>query len=257
MHKFRVVPLCIVLLLCLALLIPLIGCKGGETATPTPTGTTGATTTPTGTPTATKTPTATSTPTATKTPTSTSGETLSGIYGGGKNLGDVQFDMVTTSPKLPQAQTATYYYQNYPTNVWKSRMEMTTEGTTMVYLVLYGPQTMYMWTEGDNVVIKMDFGQAAKNPTEDSEAQITPTRIGPDTIDGHPCDGWQYTASDGTVVTLWIWTAKSFPVKMVSQEPDGTTTTVEYKKIVFGTIPDSKFELPAGAQVTQFPSLTP
>jgi hypothetical protein len=163
------------ILLMMVVLASLIatGCGKGEEqggATPTPTPTSIASVTPTNTPTAT--PTHTATPTPTPSSTSTSSETLSGIYGGGKNLGDVQFDMVTTSPQLPKAQTATYYYQNYPTNVWKSRMEMTTEGTTMVYLVLYGPQTMYMWTEGDNVVIKMDFGQAAKNPTEDSEAQI-------------------------------------------------------------------------------------
>jgi hypothetical protein len=69
MHKSRVVLVCMTLLLALALLIPLVGCKGGgTTATLTPTSTTtGTTTTPTKTPTPTKTLTATLTPTSTTT----------------------------------------------------------------------------------------------------------------------------------------------------------------------------------------------
>ena len=72
MHKSRVVLVCMALILALALLIPLVGCKsGGTAATPTPT----PTATPTPTPTSTPTPTPTSTPTPTLTPAPTPAQT--------------------------------------------------------------------------------------------------------------------------------------------------------------------------------------
>jgi hypothetical protein len=261
MHKSRVVLACMALVLALALLIPLVGCGGGGTGTTaTPTGTsTGATTTPTKTPTATKTPTPTKTPTATKTPTptstSTSGNTLSDVFGGGKNLGDVQFDAVTTSPQLPQATTEKMYYKNYGVaNQMKLRMEMSQEGTTTIDLVDYSAQTMYMWMKEENIAYKMDMSKAPSDPTANGD-QIHPTHVGTETVDGHPCDIWQWT-SQGTTEKMWIWTAKSFPVKM-EMTLSGVTTTTEYQNIVFGTLADSLFQLPAGVTVTTFPSYSP
>jgi hypothetical protein len=178
---------------------------------------------------------------------------LSDIYGGGKNLGDVKFDAVTTSPQLPQAQTSTMYYQNFGTTGWKSRMETSMEGTTTIYLTDYSAQTAYMWTEGTNIAYKMDWSKVS-NPTANGD-QIHPTHVGTATIDGHPCDIWQWT-DQGTTVKTWIWTAKSFPVKMEMTE-SGATTTMEYKNIVFGTLSPALFQLPAGVTVTTFPSYSP
>lgn len=248
MHKSRLVLGCMALLLALALLIPLVSCsKGsGPTTTPTPTGTTtGATTTPI------------------KTSTSTSGKTLSDILGGGKNLGDVQFDMVTTTSQSTQAQTAKAYYKNSGTNKMKfSAYGTSQEGTTQILVMDYSAQTVYLWTQGQNIAYKMDFSQiVASNPMANglNATQIHPTYLGTDTVDGNLCDMWQWTYQvTGTTGTekVWVWKDKSFPVKMETTT-SGVTTTIEYQNIVFGTLSDSLFQLPAGVQVTQLPSSSP
>ncbi len=56
---------------------------------------------------------------------------------------------------------------------------------------------MYMYYPDQNMAYKMNFSQASKNPTENSD-QITVTYLGTETIDGKLCDKWQYTTSDGT-----------------------------------------------------------
>jgi outer membrane lipoprotein-sorting protein len=201
-------------------------------------------------------------PTATTTPTSTSGKTLSDIYGGGKNLGDVKFDMVMTSPQMPQAQTVKAYFKNFGVeDQIKYRMDMTEEGIEMAYLVDYGTQTAYMWNITENTAYKMDMSQVPDNPTE-NEDQIHPTYIGTDTFDGHLCDVWQWTeqvagagtSTENVTSKVWVWKDKSFPVKMESTISSGTTT-IEYRNIVFGTLSDSLFQLPAGVQITSMPGM--
>jgi hypothetical protein len=181
---------------------------------------------------------------------------LSDVFGGGKNLGDVQFDAVTTSPQLPQATTEKMYYKNYGVaNQMKLRMEMSQEGTTTIDLVDYSAQTMYMWMKEENIAYKMDMSQAPSSSPTPNGDQIHPTHVGTATIDGHPCDIWQWT-DQGTTEKMWIWTAKSFPVKMEITMSSGTST-MEYKNINFGNIPDSTFQLPASVTVTTFPSYSP
>jgi len=147
------------------------------------------------------------------------------------------------------------YYQNFGTTGWKSRTETSQEGATSIYLVDYSAQTAYMWTQGETIAYKMDFSQfAASNPTANA-GQIHPTHEGTATIDGHPCDIWQWT-DQGTTTKSWIWTAKSFPVRMESTT-SGVTTTIEYKNIGFSTQSPALFQLPAGVTVTTFPSFSP
>jgi outer membrane lipoprotein-sorting protein len=226
-----------------------MGWGGGEEATPTATATPASTLTVT--PTQTATPIATPTPAPTST--STSGETLSDIYGVGTKIRDVTFDQVITAPGQSQIAMKVYW-KNWGSNAMKFRSEMTTGGTTVVQLIDYAAQTMYTYYPDQNLAYQWNFSQAAKNPTENSD-QIKPTYLGTETIDGKLCDKWQYTTSDGST-TVWVWKAESFPVKMETTTSSGTTT-IEYQNIVFGTLSDSLFEVPAGVQVTQFPSYTP
>jgi outer membrane lipoprotein-sorting protein len=213
------------LVLTVALLMPLVACES-NTATPTPT----------------------STPT-------TSSKTLSDIYGGGKNLGDVKADMVTTSTQSPQAQTSTVYYKN----IWvANELKFRIDGANTTYLVDYGAQTAYLWNQAQNTACKIDISQAPTNPLANGD-QIHPTYLGTDTVNGNLCDVWQWTrvtAAGTWTIKLWLWKDKLFPVKIEATTSTGTTT-VEYQNIVFGTLSDSLFVLPAGVQVMQFPSCTP
>jgi outer membrane lipoprotein-sorting protein len=182
---------------------------------------------------------------------------LADIYGGGKNLGDVKFDMVTTTPQSTQSQTATVYWENFGVaNQMKFRMDMSQEGSTMEYLVDYSTETAYMYTPATNTAYKISLSQAPSNPLQNAD-QIHPTYLGTDTVDGNLCDVWQWTTQVTGVGTstskVWIWKAKSFPVKMELTDSSGTTT-IEYQNIVFGTLDPSLFELPAGVTITTFPS---
>lgn len=243
MHKHRIVLICMALVLTLALLIPLFGCGGGETgttATPTSTGAT---------------PTKTSAATKTPATTSGSGKTLADIYGVGKNIGDVKYDQVMTMSGEVQSITS----KGYMKNLWledkmKFRFETTQDEMTTIMIIDMEAQVAYNYLPDQNMAYKIDMSQAEQtDPTEDAD-QIHPTHVGTATIDGHPCDIWQWT-DQGTTEKMWIWTAKSFPVKMEMTTSSGTST-MEYKNIVFGKLSDSLFQLPAGVQIMQFPGST-
>lgn len=239
MRKSRIVLICMALLLTLALLIPLVSCGGGgTTATPTPTGTTtGATTTPT------------------KTSTSTSGKTLADIYGIGKSIGDVKYDQVMTVSGQAQSTTSKVYMKNaWLENKMKLRYEMTEEGTTTILLMDMATGISYMYLPAENMAYKMETSDTEQNdPTENAD-QIIPVKVGTETIDGKSCDVYEWTYQSITTKE-WIWKDKSLPIKMVSTS-SSSTTTIEYKNIVFGTLSNSLFELPAGVEIVQFPGST-
>lgn len=199
----------------------------------------------------------TTTPTATPTSTSTSGETLGDVLGTGKSIGDVKFDQVMTTSGQTQPMTWHVYMKNaWLINSMKIRYEITgLDQTTVqtVELIDYSTQTMYTYMPAQNIAYLTNFGQAPSNPAENSN-QIMPTYLGTDTVDGKLCDVYQYTL-EGATAKVWVWKEKSFPIKMETTT-SGTTTTIEYQNIVFGTLSDSLFQLPAGVQIMQFPQST-
>lgn len=210
--------------------------------------------TPTPTPTSThaQTPTPTQTPTATTT--LTSGETLGDIYGVGKSIGDVQYDQVM----ITSGQTQQMTYHVYMKNAWlsdkmKFRYDISQGGFTTIYIIDQSTQTSYMWLKEQNIAYILPMNQTPSNPTENAD-QIKPVYEGTETVDGKLCDVYQWTYQ-GTTAKEWIWKDKSFPVKMEATT-SGTTTTIEYQNIVFGTLADSLFQLPADVQIMQFPGST-
>jgi hypothetical protein len=241
------------IILMIAAIVSLLaaGCgKGGEQggATPTPTPTSTASVTPTAKPTAT--PTHTATPTPTPSSTSTSGKTLGDVYGAGKSIGDVKYDQVMTAPNAQQTTMKVYMKDAWLADKMKFRYEITMEGQNAIQLVDLETQTMYMYLPDQNIAYKMNLNQAPSNPTENSDQTVT--YLGTETVDSKLCDKWQYTTSDGTTTTFWVWKEKSFPIKMESTTTSGTTT-IEYKSIVFGTLSNDLFQLPAGVQIMEFP----
>jgi hypothetical protein len=232
--------------LIMTLTLVVIGCGGGKEATPTPTTTPASTPTVTPTKTATPiaTPTPSKTPTTTPTPTSTSGTTLADIYGKGTSIGDVTYDMIITTPGQPQQTMKVYMKDAWLSNRMKMRSEMTTGGQTVVSLIDYGSQTYYTYMPPPlNMCTKGDFGQAtAQDPTQNSE-QIHPTYLGTDTVDGKLCDVYQWTYQDVTT-KAWFWKDHPLAIKM-EVTTQGTTTTIEYKNIVFGTLSSDLFQPPA------------
>jgi hypothetical protein len=206
------------------------------------------------------TPSAITTVTPTKTPTatatSTSGQTLGDIYGVGRSIGDVKYDQVMTTSGQTQSITMHMYIKDaWLSDKMKFRYEIAEGGTTMIMLYDFAARTAYEYFPDQNMAYRIDFGQAEQsNPTENAN-QIIPVKDGTEIIDGKSCDIYQWTYQ-GMTGKEWIWKEKSFPIRMESTTSSGTTI-IEYKNIVFGTLSDSPFQLPAGVQITQFPSYSP
>ena len=240
MKKFTVIL--ILILTTVALLGVSCGGGGGGEATPTPTHT----------PTATAILTATATPGKTPTPTatSTSGKTLADIYGEGKSIGDVKYDQIITAPGQPPQTIKVWMKDAWLSDKMKIRQEMTAEGTTSVILVDLGTKIAYMYLPDQNMAYKIDMSQAYVDPTENAN-QIIPVKVGTETIDGHLCDIYQWTYQDSTTKE-WIWKEKSLPVR-VEATTSSSTTIIEYKNIVFGTLSNDLFQLPAGVDIITMP----
>jgi len=192
---------------------------------------------------------------STPTSTSTSGETLGDVLGTGRSIGDVKFDQVMTTSGQTQSTTLHMYVKDaWLSDKMKFRYEIAEGGTTMVMLYDFGARTAYEYFPDQNMAYRIDFGQAEQNNPTENANQIVPVKVGTETIDGKLCDVYQWTYQ-GSTAKEWVWREKSFPVRMESTTSSGTTI-IEYKNIVFGTLSDSLFQLPAGVQILQLPQST-
>jgi len=197
-----------------------------------------------------------STPVSITTPTqtATSGETLSDIYGVGQNIGDVKFDMVMTSPEMPQPITEKVYYKDaWLTDKMKIRYEMPApvEGAfSQIFILDLGADVEYLWYPDQNIACQLPVGEGSDNPVEDAD-QIIPVKVGTETIDGKLCDVYQWTFENSSMKE-WVWREKSFPIR-AEATTSGSTMVIEYKNIVFGTLSDSLFTIPSSVQMQPYP----
>jgi hypothetical protein len=190
--------------------------------------------------------TAVSTTPAASQPAQTSGANLSSILGQAAGIASMKYDMVTTAPDNT-AVNATVWMKKK-----KMRMETSQMGKNVVMLIDINAQSMLLYMPDDNTAMKMDFGQVPEAAVQDSSSILnySPTVVGSETLDGKLCTIIQYNA-EGVTTKSWIWQAKGLPVRAQTTSPQGTTT-IDFKNYDFSDIPDSKFELPAGVQVTDF-----
>ncbi len=207
------------------------------------------------TPSAIVTTTPTQAPSQTTAPTSpsTSGKTLGDIYGVGKDIGDVKFDIVMTSPGVTEQMVEKVYYKDaWLTDKMKIRYEMlaAVEGAfSTIFIMDLGANVEYMWYPDQNIACQLPAGEGSDNPMEDID--IIPVKVGTETIDGKLCDVYQWT-SENITMKEWVWKEKSFPIK-AEVTSLGETTVIEYKNIVFGNLSDSLFTVPSSVQMQPFP----
>ena len=170
--------------------------------------------------------------------------TIGDILGRASGVASMKYDMVTTTANN-QTVTATMFVKKT-----KIRMETTQQGQNVVMLINSDTKTMYMYTPTQNTAIKLDFSQAPKSASDNSNSilQNNPTIVGTETLDGKVCTAIQYTASGGTS-KVWIWTEKGLPVRVQATTSQGTSTT-DFKNYDFSDIADSMFELPAALQIS-------
>jgi hypothetical protein len=174
----------------------------------------------------------------------------------GKTIGDVKYDqVVTTSGQTQQTTTHMYMKDAWLSDKMKFRYEMTEGGTTTIMIMDLEAKTAYSYFPDQNMAYKIDMSQAEQiDPTENAD-QIIPVKVGTETVDSKLCDVYQWTY-EGTTTKEWIWKDKSFPIRRESTTSLGTTIIAECKNIVFGTLSNDLFQLPAGVEIIQFPGST-
>ncbi len=201
-----------------------------------------------------ETPTGEVTTPTTQTPTAPSGDegtSLSDIFGKSKGITSVKYDMVTTSPGEPTITQKIWLKGN------NMRMEMTTEGETMITIMNGDKQELHMYYPEENMAMKMDFSQAPESAIEETSSieQYNPTVVGTETIDAKLCTVVEYVDPEGKVKT-WLWQKQGLPVRMEVTTTEGISRT-DWKNFDFGDIPDDKFELPTGVEIMEMPGGMP
>ncbi len=93
-------------------------------------------------------------------------------------------------------------------------------------------------------LVHAETGEPGEKP------KIEKTKVGTETIDGHPCDKYKVviTTKDGTTQEGFIWNAKDLGGMTIRSEVENKDfkMTTELKKVVLRSSPASVFEIPQG-----------
>jgi outer membrane lipoprotein-sorting protein len=162
-------------------------------------------------------------------------------------------DMKTTGHK-GEDMTGKFFFSGPDRHI---RMDMATHGQNVSILADAGnatnPKTtmimhdrrMYMEMNGAGPGMRQKTPQVRvydpNNPCSVEEG-TTCKKVGTETVDGHPCDKWEFTGKDAQ--TVWIAQDLHFPIK--TQHADGST--IEFTNIKPGPQDASVFQVPAGYQ---------
>ena len=121
---------------------------------------------------------------------------------------------------------------------------------------------MYTYYPDQDTAMKIDMSsEEVEESIEQTPAQMleevmdSVKIIGEEKVDDKLCTVAEYKMADqGLTQTMWLWQKYGIPIKIVTETSQGTTT-IEYRNIEFGNIPDSMFELPSGVQVMDIESI--
>lgn len=142
-------------------------------------------------------------------------------------------------------------------NVWmndkKMRMETDFGGEKRV-LIFKEDGSRYTYFPGRNLYVKMPGLPVAQsdssNPVEFVKQLKSqqPENLGSETIDGYLCDVYRYRdANTSSIVTVWVWKEKEFPVK-IGFAGGLVENTILFRNIeIDQPVADNIFEIPAGA----------
>ena len=176
---------------------------------------------------------------------------LTEIFGKAKEISSLKYNMVVTAPG-EIAETVKMWRKGN-----KMRMEGSFEGQSIIYLMDVDNQLAYMYFSAENTAMEISLGEVqesvGESPTEQSESvmRYNPTTLGTEILDGKSCLVIKYTTATEEV-KMWTWTKYGLSIKTESTTDEGTSI-IELKNIDLSAIPDSMFELPAGAQIMDIP----
>lgn len=149
--------------------------------------------------------------------------------------------------------------QNFTQKVYnddgKIRTEMSMQGMQMVTIVRPDLQKVYQVMVDQKMVMEMPFdpNKFKKQMAAANGPQGTFAVVGPETVEGVACTKYKVTSSkDKNVFFFWIDAGTKAPVKMAAED---NSVTIHWKNYKAGPQDASLFEVPAGYQVMQMPSM--
>ncbi len=133
----------------------------------------------------------------------------------------------------------------------KMRVKTNVSGNSMNMLKL--GDEMYTWTEGQGTGMKMNAAMQQRSPRPSSdyvnridEYRTKGKKVGTETVDGHPCEIWDYTDEHGTHGRYWLaQDLKNFPVKAVTESAGSKVTYHNTDIQIPATISDSMLVVPS------------
>ncbi len=130
----------------------------------------------------------------------------------------------------------------------KIRQETSEEDGTQIMIIRPDKKLTWMITPEDKTYMEMPYQSEDKTfeewtPEKEKKAKL----LGQETVSGIACKKFE-TVEDGEKTTLWVSTQFPFPIKVEDSE-----TTMEYRNIKLGPLPDSLFELPPGYEKMAMP----
>ena len=150
--------------------------------------------------------------------------------------------------------TSKMYYKDM-----KQRMEINTERGQAINIVRLDKKLVWMLMPKQHMYMEMPLNmqkQGISSQLHDPQSKVTKEFLGNDTVDGHPAKKYHVTViTNGRKESGYMWEAtdlNNFPVKYQSEDKK---TTVIWKNIKFGGIPDSLFEVPAGYKKMEMPMM--
>lgn len=134
------------------------------------------------------------------------------------------------------------------------RMEMSAEGQKMITITRADKKVVWNIMVDQKMYMEMPFNPK-ESPKTEIKGEIDRKLVGSETIDDHPTQKYLITYKEGTTtekVYQWMATDINFPVKTADVN---NKWIQEYKNIKIGSQADSLFEVPAGFQKMQLPSM--
>ena len=141
----------------------------------------------------------------------------------------------------------------------KSRVDMNMMGQQTQTISRLDKQTVWLVHPNQGFYMEMPVNPGSPELLRDDaelKKYASKKKVGTETVNGYKCDKYEITYHDASLgkMTTWISKKLNFPVKVIQKGPQGEST-VEYRNIKTGNVPDSLFELPPGMQKMQMPGM--
>ena len=132
------------------------------------------------------------------------------------------------------------------------KMRLKADAGGMKMNILHLGQVNYTWMDGTDQGMRINASMTKRSsrPNHDYIDKIDTVRtkgkkVGTETVDGHPCEIWDYDGGEGDRGKYWLaQDLQNFPIKVVTETPRGKMTYHNTDIQIAASVSDDMFVLP-------------